>query len=442
MKQQATQASVSEHAAGSSEEGSSREMSAHQIRPGAIANLLARDIGDKGIAHVLRVVRKHLRMDVAFISHFREVDRVFEHVDADGAPPVQVGQSISLEEGYCLRVVRGELPELIPDTSAVPAALAIPETRAIPIGAHLGIPVQLESGEVYGSLCCFSHQPDHTLGERDMALMRAFGEVLAGRIDEGLAAARLADRAAAEIRDAMAGGAPRIVYQPIYALGDDAIVGLECLSRFDIEPRRPPDLWFNAAHEAGLGLDLELRAIELALVPLGRFPASVAININCSPELIISGRLEPLLCGLDLRRIVLEITEHATVTDYTAVKRALDPLRERGARLAIDDAGAGYASMRHILNLECDVIKLDMSLTRDIDTDPSRRALARGLISFAHEIGSHITAEGVETRAELETLRRLGVDKVQGFYLSQPLALADALVAAASASSVLERAVG
>jgi EAL domain-containing protein (putative c-di-GMP-specific phosphodiesterase class I) len=417
-------------------------MSAQQIRPGAIANLLARGVGDNGIGHVLRVVRKHLRMDVAFISHFRELDRVFEHVDADGAPPVQVGQSISLEEGYCMKVVRGELPGLIPDTSVVPAALAIPATRAIPIGAHLGIPVQLESGEVYGTLCCFSHHADLTLGERDMALMRAFGEVLAGRIDEGLAAARLADRAAAEIRDAISAGAPRIVYQPIYALDDDAIVGVECLSRFDIDPRRTPDVWFNAAHEAGLGLDLELRAIELALVPFERFAPSVSIGINSSPELILSGRLQPVLGRLDLSRVVIEITEHATVTDYAALKRALDPLRARGARLAIDDAGAGYASMRHILNLECDVIKLDMSLTRDIDTDPSRRALARGLISFAHEIGSHITAEGVETRAELETLRRLGVDKVQGFYLSKPLGLEECLAATGRARGVLARAVG
>jgi EAL domain-containing protein (putative c-di-GMP-specific phosphodiesterase class I) len=417
-------------------------MSAHPIRPGAIANLLVRDLGDNGIGHVLRVVRKHLRMDVAFLSHFREVDRVFEYVDADGVSPIQVGQSISLEDGYCLKVVRGELPELMPDTSAVPAAMAIPATRAIPIGAHLGIPVQLESGEVYGTLCCFSHHADLTLGERDMALLRAFGEVLAGRIDEGLAAARLADRAAEGIRVAMASGAPRIVYQPIIALVDDAIVGVECLSRFDIEPHRPPDVWFSAAHEAGLGLELELRAIELALKPFDQFAPSLAISINCSPELILCGRLAPILGKLDLSRIVIELTEHATVTDYTALKRALDPLREQGARLAIDDAGAGYASMRHILNLESDVIKLDMSLTRDIDADPSRRALARGLISFAHEIGSHITAEGVETPAELETLRRLGVDNVQGFYLGKPLTLDEALPALGSASSRLKRAVG
>lgn len=398
-----------------------------QMSSGAIAQLLARGVGDGGIGHVLRIVRRHLRMDVAFISHFREVDRVFEHVDADGVAPIQVGQTLPLEDGYCHKVVCGELPQLIPDTSLVPAAMAIPATTALPIGSHMSIPIQLEGGETYGTLCCFSHRPDRSLGERDLSMLRAFGEVLAGRIDEGLADSRQREKAADEIRALIAAGAPRIVFQPIYGLEDDVMLGVECLSRFDTEPNRSPDVWFNAAHRAGVGLELELHAIQTALGALDRFPAPLFLGVNASPELILSGLLGPVLERFDLSRVMIEITEHATVTDYGDLARALQPWRTRGARLAIDDAGAGYASMRHILNLAADVIKLDMSLTRDIDTDPSRRALAKGLISFAHEVGSHITAEGVETRSELEMLRRVNVDKVQGFYLSRPLSLADAV---------------
>ena len=416
-------------------------MSVQSVAPGAMANLIASGVGDGGIDHVLRVVRKHLGMDVAFISHFREVDRVLEHVDSDGSAPIHVGQSIPLEEGYCMKVVRGELPGLIPDTSRLPAAMALPATTAIPIGAHLSIPVQLESGEIYGTLCCFSYRPDPSLGDRDMGMMRALGEVLAGRIDENLAASRLKEKAADEIRSAMISGAPRIVFQPIYGLEDDTMVGVECLARFDLEPRRSPDIWFNGAHAAGVGLELELHAIKNALIALDLFPRSVFLGINSSPELILSGMLGPVLRGVDLSRIVLEITEHATVSDYDALCGALLPFRQRGAKLAIDDAGAGYASMRHILNLKSDVIKLDMSLTRDIDTDPSRRALARGLISFAHEIGSHITAEGVETRGELEMLRRVGADKVQGYFLSKPLTLEEALSTAHRSGSGFAHAV-
>lgn len=396
---------------------------------GAIANLFALGVGDDGIAHVLRIIRKHLEMDVAFVSRFRAEDRVFEHVDADGAAPIQVGQTIPLEEGYCLKVVRGELPQLIPDTSAVPMAMAIPATRAIPIGAHLSVPVVLDHGEIYGTLCCFSHHPNPSLGGRDLSMLHALSEVVAHRVNADLAMRRQKLQATEAIRAAMASGAPRIVYQPIYELDGQTLVGVECLSRFDIEPRRPPDSWFEEAREAGVQLELELHAVRSAIDAVDGFPPPVYLGINSSPELILSGLLAPVLANLDASRIVLEITEHATVPDYDDLNRVLRPMRERGIRIAVDDAGAGYASMRHILRLKCDIIKLDMSLTRDIDTDPGRRALTKGLISFASDIGSDITAEGVETRGELEVLRDVGVHKVQGYYLGRPGSMEDALTA-------------
>jgi EAL domain-containing protein (putative c-di-GMP-specific phosphodiesterase class I) len=327
-------------------------------------------------------------------------------------------------------VVRGELPEFMPDTSLVPAAMALPETRAIPIGSHLGVPIELSNGEIYGTLCCFSRAPNLTLGDRDLRLMRALGEVLASRIEEHVVAERARQRAADEIRQVLASGAPRMVYQPIYSLANDAVAGVEALSRFDVEPLRTPDLWFTAAHHVGLGLELELCAIENALGALDRLPTQLSLNVNCSPELIMSGRLESALGSQDLSRIILEITEHATVSEYETVLASLVPFRTRGARLAIDDAGAGYASMRHILDLKADIIKLDMSLTRNIDTDPSRRALAKGLIAFAREINGTITAEGVETAAELATLRAIGVDRVQGYFLSKPKSLDEVMALA------------
>lgn len=396
---------------------------------GAIASLFTRGVGDAGVGHVLGIIRKQLGMDVAFVSRFRASDRVFEHVDADGQAPIHVGQTLPLQEGYCLKVVQGELPEFIPDTSAVPAAMAIPATHAIPIGAHLSTPVRLESGELYGTLCCFSYRPDRSLGDRDIGMLRAFAEVLAHRVDEHLAASRHKERAAEMIWAAMASGAPRIVYQPIYEVRARRLVGVECLARFDVEPQRGPDKWFDGAREAGVSVELELQAVRNALGALDRLPPSVFVAINSSPDLILSGRLEAVLAALDASRIVIEITEHVTVDDYGALAAALRPLRERGIRLAVDDAGAGYASMRHILHLKSEIIKLDMSLTRDIDTDPARRALARGLISFASDIGSDITAEGVETAGELEALRSLGVAKVQGYHLGRPGSLEDALIA-------------
>ncbi|MGC3986876.1 MAG: EAL domain-containing protein [Pseudorhodoferax sp.] len=377
---------------------------------------------------ILRIVRRYLGMDVAFVSRFRERDRLLELLDTESAGPLYQGQSLPLTEGYCLKVVRGELPAFIPDTSRHAVARALPATAAIPIGSHLSVPIVLPDQHVYGTLCCFSYVPNQTLDERDVRLLRACADFLALHFEA--AARHERDRAAvaADLHAVMAQGAPRIVFQPVYHLPDLRLHGFECLSRFDAEPRRTPDRWFLAAHDAGVGLELEFQAISNALAYLERLPVGPCLNINSSPEMILSGRLLALReSGHDLARVVLEITEHAVVRDYAALSQALKPLRAEGVTLAVDDAGAGYSSMRHILSLEPDIIKLDMELTHGIDADPKRKALAKGLTSFAHEIGSLVVAEGVETPAELLTLARLGVDCAQGYHLDKPLDFAQAL---------------
>ncbi|WP_295530289.1 EAL domain-containing protein [uncultured Pseudacidovorax sp.] len=391
------------------------------------------DDGAEAIHSVLTAVRRHLGMDVAFISHFEGDERVFEYVDCAPDGPLRPSQRLAMTEGYCLKVVRGELPECIPDTSKVEAALQIPHTTEIPIGSHLSVPVRLKDGSIYGTLCCFSYLPNPVLGEREMRLMHAFAEVVGLRMEERSAGQRARQSAAREVQDAMAHGAPRIVFQPVYSIAHRAVRSFECLSRFDIEPRRPPDEWFRLADAAGVGLPLELRAIEKALQSLDAFPARCSLSVNCSPSLILSGRLEPVLAAVRVpSRVTLEITEHAIVQDYVALAASLAPLRALGARVAVDDAGAGYASMRHILNLAPDIIKLDMSLTRNIHDDGKRRALAKGLTSFAHEINSLVIAEGVESGDELEMLQRLDVDCAQGYFLSRPLGLQEALAFSAT----------
>ncbi len=405
--------------------------------PEPIADLLASGVGHAGVDRVLRTVRKYLGMDVAFIAHFRETDRVFEFVDSERPAPLEPGLALPLEVGYCAKVARGELPQLITDASRLPAAAAIPETKSIPIGSHLSVPIVLENGELYGTLCCFSYQPDVTLGDRDMKMMRAFAEVLATSLSEKQAIEKVNADRASQIREAIAAGAPRIVYQPIFRLRNGELAGFECLSRFDIEPCQTPDRWFALAYEAGVGYELERAAISNALATLHRFSDTKFLGINSSPCLITSGQLAAALSDCDLTRILLEITEHAIVDDYRFLVTALEPLRERGLRIAIDDAGAGYASMRHIVNIRPDIIKLDISLTQQIDIDEGRRALARALIGFGRDIGSLICAEGVETRGELEMLRSLGVEKAQGFFLSRPLSLENALRAAEEPVSLL-----
>jgi EAL domain-containing protein (putative c-di-GMP-specific phosphodiesterase class I) len=136
-----------------------------------------------------------------------------------------------------------------------------------------------------------------------------------------------------------------------------------------------------------------------------------------------TGEGDELVAGLDDGRIVFEITEHHAIEDYVALRPLLDGLRAQGARLAVDDAGAGFASLRHTLQLSPDFIKLDISLIRGIDHEPRQRALAAGLIAFANDVGAAIIAEGIETAGELAALRELGVPYGQGFHLAPPAAL-------------------
>lgn len=211
-----------------------------------------------------------------------------------------------------------------------------------------------------------------------------------------------------------------IVVQPIADLESGRVVGVEALTRFQSTPERTPDVWFVEAAEVGLGLELELKALHQALALVDRLPEQVFMSINLSPGTIASPRFHEMLDGVPAHRVVLEVTEHAPVENYDQLAKSLEPMREAGCRLAVDDAGAGFASFRHILRLNPDIIKLDMTLTRNIDNDPARRALAAGLISFASDLGASIIAEGIETAAELGALRTLKVGYGQGFYLARP----------------------
>ena len=219
-------------------------------------------------------------------------------------------------------------------------------------------------------------------------------------------------------------GALRIVFQPICALDGSGAVGVEALARFLGPPVRGPQDWFEEAEAVGLRRELELAAIRAAVAELDQLPGELYLAVNASPETVRSAALLKLLSRTDGERIVIEVTEHARIDDYKAVNEALSRIRELGVRLAIDDAGAGFASLRHILRLAPEIMKLDRTLIDRIENDRSRQALAAGLISFAQKIDATIVAEGIERRAEVSALVGLGVDYGQGFFFAKPAPLA------------------
>jgi EAL domain-containing protein (putative c-di-GMP-specific phosphodiesterase class I) len=180
-------------------------------------------------------------------------------------------------------------------------------------------------------------------------------------------------------------------------------------------------VWFAEAASVGLGTELELTALDLALGQLHRLPAGLYLSLNASAETIMSEPFRAILADVPAERIVLELTEHTPIDDYLRFERSIRDLRSKGVRLAVDDAGAGFSSFRHILDLHPDVIKLDIGLTRGIDRDPARQALGRALLTFGLETyNTTIVAEGIETEGELATLRSLGCPSGQGFFLGRP----------------------
>jgi EAL domain-containing protein (putative c-di-GMP-specific phosphodiesterase class I) len=212
------------------------------------------------------------------------------------------------------------------------------------------------------------------------------------------------------------------VYQPIVDLDDGRVVGVEALCRF--RDGRPPTSWFRECEQRGLAPDLDLAILEMALADLPRLPAGY-LSLNVSPSTLLDERLVDVLLGSGVagERLVIEITEHSRVTNYARTRRSLEALRAAGVRIAVDDAGAGYATFRHVLRLRPDIIKMDMSITQHINEDPARLALATALVIFAGEIGAVVIAEGAETPSELAALHAAGVSRAQGFALARPQSL-------------------
>lgn len=239
-----------------------------------------------------------------------------------------------------------------------------------------------------------------------------------------------------KINKCLNNGGPTIVYQPIYSLEPHCLIGYEALSRFPGDDC-PVD-WFEAADLLGLDYELEILAAHNALAALKTVPSPIYIAVNFSPATVIHPTFLKQFDDYDLSRVVMELTEHDPVNDYGQLREVLDPIRGFGAivctpvgpssaprnaegvKLSVDDLGAGFASMRHVLNLEPDYMKIDVALVRGIDTSVAQRALVSALVTFGNKMNVRVVSEGVETEAEFVTLRALDVFAAQGFLLGRP----------------------
>ena len=376
---------------------------------------------DELIRCAVGLARTCLGMDVGFVTEFRDGLRIFRHVaSVEGFSPVRAGDYDPLDESYCALVVNGRIPAIVQDSHAYPELVALAATDQFDIRAHVGVPIRFHDGAVFGTFCCYSRNPEANLSNCDVGTLAAFANLIGELIESRVVGERARAAIVERLTDLISVGRFTMVYQGVFDTERQRVVGYEALARFAPEPGRGPDQWFTEAHGVELGHRLEMLAIEKALAGLALIPDGVYLAINVSPQTILTGVLDAVLAGAPLDRLMLEVTEHCSITDYDQISQALAQLRKNGLRLAVDDAGSGYASFRHILKLKPDVIKLDQSLIRNIDHEAGSRALAAALITFAAATGSKVVAEGVETEDELSTLRELGVHTVQGYLTGRP----------------------
>jgi EAL domain-containing protein (putative c-di-GMP-specific phosphodiesterase class I) len=385
-------------------------------------------LDEAGAAFVNRVVvaaRGYLGAHVSFLAEVVGDEKVIRYADGPAdALGVPVGARFPVEDSYCHRLLQGLIPEAIYDVREDPRARAIPLTAVLGIEAYMGVQVIAPGGRALGTLCCINFDADPARRERDLGFMHFLAGLVGAQLEDALHTIDRRRERHAAVRAVLDAGGPRMVFQPIVSPASGGLVGAEALARFDATVHHAPDVWFREAWDVGLGVELELAAVRNALPALMQLPPHAFLSINASPRTIADARFLDVIAGVEANRLVVEITEHAIVDDYAPLVEAVGRVRTAGVRIAIDDVGAGYASLRHVLWVSPDIVKLDMSLTRGIDADPVKQALVCGLMAFAARTEFMVVAEGVETAAEADALREVGVRFGQGYLFAKPGPLA------------------
>ena len=225
----------------------------------------------------------------------------------------------------------------------------------------------------------------------------------------------------AAVRASRRPGVLHMDFQPIIDTARGTVVGYESLARFSGPPHTTPDRWFAVARAAGVGAELEARAVRTALRARSALPPNCFLSVNVGPDALLAAPVAAAFAEAgDLRGVVVEITEQTAVENYDALRDAIAPMRAAGALLAVDDAGAGFSSLKHITLLRPDFVKVDRDLVAGIDVDETKAAVVEALGMFTSRLDAWLVAEGVETAAELDRLLSLRVPLVQGYGLGRP----------------------
>ncbi len=392
----------------------------HRARHDALTGLLDR----QGFLDLLAATRAPAGVGQLDLDGFRALNALHGTARAD-AVLVEAARTLeaAAAPGTALaRVGPDEFAVLVPGASpqdvhdelaALAAALADPSGEARALRCRGGYTAAPADGDDVPALLA------HAGSALEQAKADPTGPLRRFRSADALAARSLEEQRAEIERLLATPDALEIVTQPVVAVSDGRVRGYEALTRIELEPRRGPDVWFEQARRVGLGPALEALAAGKALAVGAGRPAGTVLAVNLSPGAIASPEVRAALPA-DLRGVIVEITEHELAADVEGLTAALADLRGRGAGLAVDDAGAGYAGLTQTVALAPDAIKLDRTLVAGIDSDPAKAALVEAFVAFARRTGAKLCAEGVETADELRTLAWLDVDRAQGYGLARP----------------------
>jgi EAL domain-containing protein (putative c-di-GMP-specific phosphodiesterase class I) len=382
-----------------------------------VKRLLGLEKRPVGLDRVVELAHLYLELDAVYVAEVRDDRLVVRAWSGDVAAfGVDVDGEVPAAGTIAQSLLGGAVPSVVADGATEPLLATLTVPPAGRVGAFVGVPLRFSDGSPYGAFFGLSQAPDHSLGSRDVRFMAMLGELMSSDFDEQ----RRLERLSAGLQELVDDERIDIACQPIFDILTGRCLGVEALSRFG-EPFSRPDVTFAAAEEVGLGLELERLAIRRAWPILAELGAGQFLTINVGPRALLElARRANERTDLELSNLVIEVTEHVGVESYTELRRQLSPLREQGLRLAVDDVGAGYASLHHIVELRPDFVKVDTSLMQGVAGDRVLRVAVGSLVNLSLDLGATTIAEGVELTEDLTVLRDLGVDAAQGYLLGRP----------------------
>jgi EAL domain-containing protein (putative c-di-GMP-specific phosphodiesterase class I) len=369
-----------------------------------------------GLACAVELAHRHLALDVVFIAEISEAGYVYREAAGD-----RLGFGVALNEygptaPYYRSLSESDSATLLGDLCEREEGAALQAIHGTSVRGCVAVPLRLADGSPFGVLCGLSRRPRPELDMRDAGFMAMLGDVIVPELAEYRRQSELRLGLLHILEDEDV----QVAYQPIIDLHTSRCMGIEALARFP-EPFARPDWTLKAAEALDMRLELERLIVIEAWEMIPKLGPDQFLGLNLAPDALLElARRANLRDDLPLAKLVIEVTEHSAVDSYGPLLHQLTPLREKGLRIAVDDAGAGFASLRHVLRLRPDFVKVDRSLIDGIASDHAKRAAVGSFVSLSRKLNARVIAEGVERATDLETLTKLGLDAAQGFLLGRP----------------------